>query len=184
MIKANYIKESPMPPSQQLEENPFNLVMSSSSSQEDTKEEELLFLNHLPQETFWSLVHMPLTEFLLRESTQHTSFQHQQKSHSPVLLQTLMIPFSKDKEHGLKANWRTLQNKDWKESNNQSKVNKNGEIKLSKLKRQLILNFWPISLKSNNWRDIWEPDSLFLTTQNHTIWNFDLYSYLNKIFRS
>jgi len=50
MIKQSFIKEKIPNPNHQLEENLSNPETLSSSSQEDTEEEELLFLNLLHQE--------------------------------------------------------------------------------------------------------------------------------------
>lgn len=104
MINLNCIKENLILPNLPLEENLFKLAMLSFSCQDHTKEEELSFLNHSLQEISQLLDHMPLTEFHSRELTQPMSFQHQPEFHSMVLMSTLMIHFSEDKETGLKAN--------------------------------------------------------------------------------
>ena len=179
-IKENCSLENPTSHNQPPEENLSKPAVLSFYCQDHIEEEELLFLNPSHQETFWLLVHMPLTEFHWKESTQLTSLPPQLKSHWLELTLMLMMLSSKRQKPGLKVNWRTLQNKDSKELNNQNKLKLNGEKQPNKLKRQLMLNFWPTSLKLNNSRDIWEPDSLFTTTPNHTNWDFDLYSYLKQ----
>lgn len=104
MIKDNSSKERETPQDHPLEENPSKLVASSSFSQEDTEEEELLFLNHLLLETFWSLVHTLSTVFHWKESTQLMSFQLQLKFHSMESQSMLMTLSSRNQEPGLKVN--------------------------------------------------------------------------------
>ena len=116
---------------------------------------------------------MPSMEFHWKELTQPMSLPPQPKYHWTVLLWMLMILSSKDKEPGLNPNWKTLQKQDWKELNKANKLNLNGEKQLSKPKRQLMLNFCKTSRKSSIWEDIWEQDSLFSTTADHTNYNSD-----------